>query len=79
LPFPSSVAAIPQDYIVDPLAEGMWDEMSLLRGPFGNSGVLKVLLVCGRPVSLYRALYTGNHGGTCFYDHHRIIYGNPVA
>lgn len=28
---------------MDPLAEGMWDCMSLLRGPFGNSKILKVL------------------------------------
>lgn len=32
----------PQDYVVDPLAEGMWDSMQLLRGPFGKAEVLKV-------------------------------------
>ena len=31
-----------QDYVVDPLAEGMWDSMPLLRGPFGDSSILKV-------------------------------------
>lgn len=33
-----------QDYVVDPLAEGVWDCMGLLRGPFGNSDILKVSL-----------------------------------
>lgn len=36
-----------QDYIVDPLAEGMWDSMSLLRAPFANPGVLKVRMYSG--------------------------------
>ncbi|CAM9535790.1 unnamed protein product [Ectocarpus fasciculatus] len=31
-----------KDYIVDPLAEGMWDNMGLLRDAFGNPNVLKV-------------------------------------
>eukprot|EP00903_Cladosiphon_okamuranus_P014299 g13281.t1 len=31
-----------QDYIIDPLAEGMWDSMSLLRAPFANPDVLKI-------------------------------------
>ncbi|CAM9203341.1 unnamed protein product, partial [Laminaria digitata] len=45
-----------KDYVVDPLAEGMWDSMPLLRGPFGNSGILKVghsIRSCDVP-SLYR-------------------------
>lgn len=40
--FVSLVGRIFQDYVVDPLAEGMWDNMRLLRGPFGNTDVLKV-------------------------------------
>eukprot|EP00752_Nemacystus_decipiens_P002861 g2662.t1 len=31
-----------KDYIVDPLAEGVWDSMSLLRAPFANPDVLKI-------------------------------------
>ena len=36
-----------QDYVVDPLAEGMWDSMSVLRAPFANSDVLKVRTYTG--------------------------------
>lgn len=38
----SHVGRIFQDYVVDPLAEGMWDSMHLLRGPFRKADVLKV-------------------------------------
>ncbi|CAN0449853.1 unnamed protein product, partial [Ectocarpus sp. 12 AP-2014] len=31
-----------KDYVVDPLAEGMWDNMGLLRDAFGNPDVLKI-------------------------------------
>ncbi|CAM9686329.1 unnamed protein product [Pylaiella littoralis] len=31
-----------KDYVVDPLAEGMWDSMHLLRGPFRKADVLKI-------------------------------------
>ncbi|CAM9745019.1 unnamed protein product [Scytosiphon promiscuus] len=31
-----------KDYIVDPLADGMWDSMPLLRSAFGEPGVLKI-------------------------------------
>ncbi|CAM9695911.1 unnamed protein product [Ectocarpus sp. 4 AP-2014] len=31
-----------KDYVVDPLAEGMWDNMGLLRAAFGNPDVLKI-------------------------------------
>lgn len=42
----SLVGRISQDYVVDPLAEGMWDCMQLLRRPFGNADILKVHTRC---------------------------------